>query len=395
MTGFHNIRNRGILAVLVLTVTAAEFPVRAQDTRAITAGIDALAQATGSQPSNPKGAPSTNSQTATFHSDAVFQFSPSGEFVTAENAAIFAKVLDPGDEMLGATLQPVGDALRAQLDIPAGQGLLIASLRTDGPSAQAGLRQNDILLALAGKPLAAADDITKQLKNAGESPVKLQILRSGKPVTIQVRPIYRVSLGPVQDRKVEYYIGVSINPVDDALRAQLNLTADQGVIITEVKPGSPAEKVGVKMHDIVLEMAGKPIDKPETLASQVQANRDNPTTMKVMRAGKAIDMVVTGATRQVNVDGNASQEALRLWYLTLDDRARSNAARYLLGRTLQAPALQAPASNQDLGQRLDQVERELKALRRIGAVEKELRDLHKAIEKISESLKAARGNKGD
>src|SRR3954468_7632634 len=69
--------------------------------------------------------------------------------LTAWQNVLVARVIDQADELLGATLQPISDALRAQLALPAGEGLLVASLRSDGPSAQAGLKQNDILLALA------------------------------------------------------------------------------------------------------------------------------------------------------------------------------------------------------------------------------------------------------
>src|SRR4051812_14540351 len=54
------------------------------------------------------------------------------------NELVLARVHDAADATLGATLQPVGDALRAQLDLPVGQGLVVASLREDSPSAQAG-----------------------------------------------------------------------------------------------------------------------------------------------------------------------------------------------------------------------------------------------------------------
>src|SRR5260221_1738331 len=69
---------------------------------------------------------------------------------------LLARALEQGDENLGATLQPISDALRAQLDLPSGQCLLVASLRADGPGALAGLKRDDILLSLADKPLAAA-----------------------------------------------------------------------------------------------------------------------------------------------------------------------------------------------------------------------------------------------
>src|SRR5262245_49317730 len=51
-----------------------------------------------------------------------------------------ARLWDSADDLLGATLQPVGDTLRAQLDIPAGQGLVVEGLRGDGASAQVGLQ---------------------------------------------------------------------------------------------------------------------------------------------------------------------------------------------------------------------------------------------------------------
>src|SRR5439155_26214130 len=127
---------------------------------------------------------------------------------------------------------------------PAGQGLLVASLRGDGPSALAGLKQNDILLTLADKPQAAADDLTRFLKAAGESAVPLKVLRAGKPVALQIRPIYRVTLGPATERKNEYYIGVSLEQLDAALRGQLALPANQGVLINDVVSGSPAEQAG-------------------------------------------------------------------------------------------------------------------------------------------------------
>src|SRR5262245_977244 len=153
-----------------------------------------------------------------------------------------ARLIEQGDGILGATLQPVGDVLRAQLNLPPGQGLLVASLRADGPSFQAGLTQNDILLSLAGQPLTSADDLTKQLKAAGDSAVPLKLHRGGKPTTIMVRPISRVTIGPAVEKKTEYFIGVSLEPVYDALRAQLSLGADRGVVISDVTADSPAEK---------------------------------------------------------------------------------------------------------------------------------------------------------
>jgi serine protease Do len=275
--------------------------------------------------------------------------------------------LDKSDELLGATLQPVGDLLRAQLPIPAGQGLLVASLRANGPSAQAGLKQNDVLLSLADKPLATTEDLTKHLKAAGEAAVPLKLLRGGKQVTIQVRPNYRVTLGPAAEPKSEYFIGVSLEPVDDALRAQLELPADRGVVVSDVIAGSPAEKAGIKKFDVVLELGGKLVATPEALAKQVQTNRDAPTTVTVQRAGQLIRIPVTAAVRKVEAPG--SQDALRYWA-----RAALVQPRYVEAKNMLSGALTQAVVEQDVKQRLDHLEQELKALRA-------------AIDKINETLK--------
>jgi serine protease Do len=280
---------------------------------------------------------------------------------------VYAAVHDQGDELLGATLQPVGETLRAHLDIPAGQGLLVTSLRGDGPSAQAGLKPNDVLLSLADKPLAAPGDLAKQLKAAGEAPVPLKLLRGGKPLTIQVRPVYRVTLGPAPEQKTEYFIGVALAPVDDALRAQLGLSAGQGVVVSEVIGGSPAEKTGVKKHDVVLEYGGKAIDGPEALAREVQAGRDTPTVLKVLRGGKGLSLPITAGVRKVEAPVSSSEYAL----YTLGQRVHDD---------LRFPAAYLPPGSEDLQQKLDRLEKELKALRA-------------ALDKLSDALKAEKDKK--
>jgi serine protease Do len=283
------------------------------------------------------------------------------------NDLLVANLVEPTDELLGATLHPVSDLLRSQLSIPAGQGLLVASLRANGPSAQAGLKQNDVLLSLADKPLATTDDLTKHLKAAGEAAVPLKLLRGGKQIAIQVRPNYRVTLGPAAEPKSEYFIGVSLEPVDDALRAQLELPADRGVVVSDVIADSPAEKAGIKKFDVVLELGGKLVATPEALAHQVQANRDTPTTVTVRRAGQLIRIPVTAAIRKVEAPG--SQDALRYWVQAARVQPRYVEAKNMLSGTLTQAVVE-----QDVKQRLDHLEQELKVLRA-------------ALDKINETLK--------
>jgi PDZ domain len=267
---------------------------------------------------------------------------------------------DPLEELLGATLKPVDEVLRAQLVIPAGQGLLVASLRANGPSAESGLHKDDILLSLAAKPLASTEDLTKQLLAAGQSNVPLKVLRGGKSITIQVRPQYKVTFGPVAKEQTEYYIGVSLEPIEDALRTQLGLAAGQGVVITDVVKDSAAEKAGVQKHDLALELGGKPVSTPEALAHQVQENRDTPSSLKLLRAGKVLTVPITAGVRKVQATSSGSTDKLAIWVDTnreyvrgVEDQYRVASGRYALLKKQER--VQA--------ERQGQLESELKALR--------------------------------
>ena len=319
--------------------------------------------------------------------------------------------LDLTDEILGASLQPVSDALRAQLAIPKGQGLLVASLHKDSPSAQAGLRQNDVLLTLADKPLASAEDLTKHLRAAGEAPVSLKVLRNGKRMSLQVRPIYKVTLGPVEVRNIEYFIGVSLESLDDALRTHLGLSEGKGVLLSDIVKDSPAEKAGLLKHDIVLEMSGKPIDKVETLVALVQANKEKNTNVIVLREGKPLNLAIAGKARKVEETANAAK------YLLYNRRVRAadslgSTLNYTnsTGTTLGTPEptfgtpgwksatsmgnmvanpkrIAPPQDAIDLRAKIDQIDKSLKALNRIENLENEIKSLHEALEKINETLK--------
>lgn len=55
-------------------------------------------------------------------------------------------------------------------------------------------------------------------------------------------------------------IGVNAQTVTPAMAARLRLTRDWGVILGDVYPGSPAEKAGLKLGDMVLSLDGKPME---------------------------------------------------------------------------------------------------------------------------------------
>jgi len=56
------------------------------------------------------------------------------------------------------------------------------------------------------------------------------------------------------------YLGVQLQTVNPTLAAGLHLPQDWGVMLSDVTPGGPADKAGLRIADIVLKIGGKPIE---------------------------------------------------------------------------------------------------------------------------------------
>jgi len=75
-------------------------------------------------------------------------------------------------------------------------------------------------------------------------------------------------------------IGIAIQDVTPALAQALELGTDSGALVTQVEPGSPAEKAGLEAGDVIVEINGKPIDSSSDLRNEIG----------LVRAGEPVDV---------------------------------------------------------------------------------------------------------
>ena len=87
---------------------------------------------------------------------------------------------------LGTTFAPVPDALREQIDLPEGVGLLVDAVEPGSPAAAAGLKRFDILTRFNDQIVCNADQLATLLKLRKPGAVPLTILRGGRERKIQV-----------------------------------------------------------------------------------------------------------------------------------------------------------------------------------------------------------------
>ncbi|HET9350001.1 MAG TPA: Do family serine endopeptidase [Burkholderiales bacterium] len=103
-------------------------------------------------------------------------------------------------------------------------------------------------------------------------------------------------------------LGVRIQPMTKELAQSFRLKEPDGALIALVEPGSPADKAGLKLGDVVLAYNGQPIDDANKLPRLVAATKPGQSaTLRIWRDGKAEEVKFTAA--ELVVDAKPAKPA--------------------------------------------------------------------------------------
>lgn len=95
------------------------------------------------------------------------------------------------------------------------------------------------------------------------------------------------------------YIGVGLDELNPRAAAHLGIKRDEGVIITQVMPGSPANKAGIEAYDVILEFNGKKISNVmEFMNGVAGSNIGQVSKIKILRDNKERTFDITVTERQ-------------------------------------------------------------------------------------------------
>jgi len=90
------------------------------------------------------------------------------------------------------------------------------------------------------------------------------------------------------------WLGVLIQDVTRELAESMNMGRPEGALISQVMPGSPAEKAGIMVGDVVVEFNGKSVHRSSSLPPIVGMTKVGSTSkVKVVRNGKVTVLKVT------------------------------------------------------------------------------------------------------
>ncbi len=86
-----------------------------------------------------------------------------------------------------------------------------------------------------------------------------------------------------------FWTGLSIQTINESIAKYFKLKNAEGVIITDVAPDSPADKAGLQVADIILEMNKVKINDDVTLINLLHTYKTNDAvSFKILRKGKTL-----------------------------------------------------------------------------------------------------------
>ncbi|MCH2184699.1 PDZ domain-containing protein, partial [Myxococcota bacterium] len=152
-------------------------------------------------------------------------------------------------------------------------GALVSKVLAESPAQRAGVERGDVIVEFNGKAVKEWRELPRLVgETAVDMPIEIVVIRNGENKVMEVR------IGALEEPELAANKESDSDLTEYGLRAQ-NLTPDlaeqlgieygEGVIITQVQPGSPAEEAGLQRGDVVIEVDRKEVKSLAELRSRL------------------------------------------------------------------------------------------------------------------------------
>jgi serine protease Do len=198
---------------------------------------------------------------------------------------------------LGVTIRDLSeqemDELAGRHGIGEGFGVVIVRVMEDTPAARAGMKAGDVVVAFEGRPVTDTRLLQRLIARAPvDTDVRLTVLRreGRKALPVRLSPMPR----PVAGDRVAAEFGFVLQdpeaPTGERVGAPSPLPS-----VTFVARGSAADKAGLEVGDVILQVNDHPIvsrDAARDALSEIAL--EQPLQLTVRRAGEHVSLTLPG-----------------------------------------------------------------------------------------------------
>jgi len=203
---------------------------------------------------------------------------------------------------LGVVIQSVEQELAKKFGVSASHGALIADVQPDMPAAAAGMQAGDVVVEFDGKPVVSPQDLQMAVDQApiGQRQT-VGLIRDGKRMTLEVttgeQPAdYGLaggeSIRPGRGNTVQYgKLGIEVGKLTPEIAEKLGVKSAEGVVITDVREGSPAETARLTAGTVIVEVDRKLVKSLEDFRAAMEKQSLKKGILLLVRSGQGTGFV--------------------------------------------------------------------------------------------------------
>jgi len=199
---------------------------------------------------------------------------------------------------LGVMIQPVTPEIAQSFGLQETTGALVGDVVKDGPADKAGIKRGDVVVALNGQSVDTANTLRNLVAQTDvKKTVSVGVMRNGKAETVQVtigeQPAGEQATAAASENADKF--GLTVQELTPQLADRLGYTDEHGVVIADVKSGSPAEEIGLRQGDLIKEINRQPVESLAEYQKAMSAlEKDEGLLLLVQRGDNTYYVVVKG-----------------------------------------------------------------------------------------------------
>ncbi|MDP9002175.1 MAG: PDZ domain-containing protein, partial [Myxococcota bacterium] len=163
---------------------------------------------------------------------------------------------------LGLSVQDLTPEISQAMHLAPGGGALINNVAADGPAYRANVRAGDVIASVGAHPVRDGHDLVREtISHDVGQPVQLEIVRAGQhygaSVVLSERPETPLQPVPAQQQALPHQgLGLVVRDLAPQQSTQLGFSGKPLPVVTQVTPGSAADREGLRVGDVIVEANG-------------------------------------------------------------------------------------------------------------------------------------------
>ena len=195
---------------------------------------------------------------------------------------------------LGVGIQDLTVELAEYYGLEGKEGVLVTRVYQGDPADKAGIRAKDIITSVDGKPVELAKDLLRIIANAAVGKkTSITLLRDGESEKVSVRLSKRTDSDRLAQSEPDTSepLGLSMVELTPENASRYGYEQNEkGLLVVDVKPGSKADRAGVRKGDLIKETNRTPVDSLTTFQEEMEKD-DNTLRLLVKRQGQGYRVI--------------------------------------------------------------------------------------------------------